>query len=248
MKKTEEEMTRVVNKIQLPQLTWEDAERFLDFHYPQHADSFRLGGRPFWITELFRRATEDESENGEWTHVSSGKKTTQNAAITGIYGFWKSGRDIEFIQPPPTSSRPGANGRTDTQQTFFNELGFSGKIPPVPSGQRSLRRLLETIDDVWSMSLSERQRLAQSWEDDMRKIAYESNLQEFESLKEQYKDACKEYEDVQDEVGLLKDLFCLPLSLNKVICCIHRFDAGSLVEPTSLRVLLRVRDLVIVRQ
>jgi hypothetical protein len=53
------------------------------------------------------------------------------------------------------------------------------------------------------MSLYERKCLAQSWEEDMRKIAYDSNLQEFDLHKERYKDACKVYEDVQDEVSQL---------------------------------------------
>jgi hypothetical protein len=54
------------------------------------------------------------------------------------------------------------------------------------------------------MSLTERECLAQSWEDDIRKIAYDSNLEEFKSLKERYKDACKDYENVQDEVSQLQ--------------------------------------------
>ena len=197
-------MARIVNQIQLPQLTSEDAQRFLHFRYPRHADSFREP--PFWIAELFRRLTEDENANGEWTQVSKGKKTTQDQAITGIYVFWKSGRDIEFIQPPSTPLEPEGNRASDPRQAFFNELGCSGMIPLIPSGTRPLERLLEGAANVWSMSLSERNCLALSWEDDMRKIAYESNLQEFQALKEQYKDACKAYEDIQDEVSRSKTL------------------------------------------
>jgi hypothetical protein len=54
------------------------------------------------------------------------------------------------------------------------------------------------------MSLSERKCLAESWEEDMRKIAYESNLAEFDHIKRKYKDACKTYENVQDEVSRSK--------------------------------------------
>jgi hypothetical protein len=201
LKKVEEDITRIMNQIQLPQLTWEEAERFLDFHYPQHADSFKEP--PYWIAEVFRRVTEDENENGEWTQVSKGKKAAKEPEITGIYGFWKSGRDIEFIQPPSNSSRLGADNHTDSRQAFFNELGFSGNIPSIPSGRRRLEHLVESSHNVWSMSLYERKCLAQSWEENMRKIAYDSNLQEFDLLKERYKDACKVYEDVQDEVSQL---------------------------------------------
>lgn len=198
LKQVEEDMTRIMNKIQLPQLTWEDAEKFLDVRYPQHADSLRAP--PSWVTELFRRAMEDENENGEWIEVRPGrsKKTTQDLEISGIYGFWKSGRDLQFINPPPM---PRHKRATDPRQAFFEELGLSGPIPPVPSGMRPLNRLIEGVRNVWSMSLSERLCITESWEQDMRKKAYDSNVEEFRLLKERYKDACKDYEDVQDEVS-----------------------------------------------
>ena len=195
MKEVEEHMTGIMNNIQLPQLTPNYAERYLDFHYPQHADSLREP--PFWIAELFKKATEDEKENGEWIEVSRGKKSAQDTEIKGIYGFWKSGRDIEFIQPPTYSNTKGK--KNDSRQVFFDGLGFFGMIPKVPSGQRPLEHLV-TSENIWSMSLSERRCLAESWEDDMRRMAYESNLDEFDSLKQRYKDACRVYEDVQDEV------------------------------------------------
>jgi hypothetical protein len=56
------------------------------------------------------------------------------------------------------------------------------------------------------MSLHERQCLAELWEADMRKIAYDSLLAEFSQLREQYKEACKAYEDIQDEVSRSGDL------------------------------------------
>ncbi|KAH9011570.1 hypothetical protein EDB85DRAFT_1108865 [Lactarius pseudohatsudake] len=190
MKKAEEEMTRTMNRIQLPGLTWENTERFLNLHHPRHANSFR--GPPFWIEELFRRATEDEIENGEWTQVSKGRKAPQNTK--GVYGFWVNGQDIEFIQTRPFSSRT----YLDPRVAFFNEIGFEGQIPRVPSGSRTVEQLTR-VYDVWSMSFSERQRLAESWEDDMRKTAYDSLLPVFDRLRRQYKVACKVYEDIQDE-------------------------------------------------
>jgi hypothetical protein len=204
LQQVEEDMTRILNRIQRPHLTWEHAKRYLDFHYPQHADSLR--DSPFWIAELFQWVTEDENENGEWIEVSSGwgKQATQGPQIAGIYGFWKNGRDLAFIQPLGGAGHEMA----DPRQAFFNDLGFFGQMPPVPSGRRPLERLIESTGSVWSMSLSERQCLARSWEDDMRKIAYESNIEEFVHLKEQYKDACGVYEDVQDEVSRFEDVLC----------------------------------------
>ena len=211
MKGVEEEMTRIMNRIQLPGLSWEDAERYLDFHYPRHADSLREP--PFWIAELFRRNAEDEMENGKWNDVERGKKkANRDDEIAGVYGLWKSGRDIKFIQPPPSPSKKAADKKAtiaDPRVAFFNELGFGGQIPPVPSTSRnrSLEQLTG-VDNVWSISLAERQRLAEYWENDMRTIAYESLLAEFDQLREQYKAACKVYEDIQDEVSRFMDLYC----------------------------------------
>ena len=117
LKGVEEHMTSIMNKIQLPQLTSEYAQTYLDFHYPRHADSLREP--PFWIAELFQKAAEDEMENGEWTEVSRSKKPAQDTEIKGIYGFWKSGRDIEFIQPPPASSETKGKKNMDPRQVFF---------------------------------------------------------------------------------------------------------------------------------
>ncbi len=201
LRTVEEDMTRIMNQIQLPQLTREYSERFLEVQYPQHADSLR--NPPFWIAEFFRRVEEDENENGEWIEVRTrrSKRATQDPEIPGMYGLWRNGRDIQFIQPPSGRGRKRA---ADPRRAFFNELGLSGRIPQVPSRRRPLKSLIEGDGNVWSMSLSERTCLAQSWEDEMRKIAYESNVEKFSVLKERYRDACKAYQDVQDEVSRLK--------------------------------------------
>jgi hypothetical protein len=201
LKQAEGDMIRMLNKIQLPQLTWKQAEEYLDLTYPQHADSLR--SPPSWVAELFRRATEDETEHGEWIEVRAGrsKKTNQDLEISGIYGFWKSGRDLQFIRPPPRPISPSA---TDPRQALFEELGLSEPIPPVPSGMRPLNILIECVSNVWSMSLSERLCLAESWEQDMRTKAYDSNVDEFRLLKERYTNACKHYGDAQDDVSRLK--------------------------------------------
>ena len=205
MKQAEEEITRIMNRMQVPGLTWEDAERFLDSHYPQHADSLR--GPPFWIAERFRRDVEDEEQHGKWKQVRQRrKKASKDAEIAGVYGFWKNCRDIEFIQqrPPSTGEGNEEGTSTDPRVTFFTALGFDGWIPPVPTTSRPLEQLTG-VDNVWAMSRHERERLAESWEDGMRELTYESLLTEFSQLKQQYMDACKTYEDTKDEVSRLGD-------------------------------------------
>jgi hypothetical protein len=200
LKEVEEHMTYIMNKIQHPRLTSEDVEDYLGLHYLQHANSLREP--PLWISEIFRRSTEDENENGEWIEVSRGKKSAQDLEIKGIYGFWKSGRDIDFIQPPSRLLNTRGKNAEDPRKAFFDELGFYGRIPQIPSGKRPLERLA-TSGSVWSMSFSERKCLAELWEDEMRRIAYESNLKGFDRLRKRYKDACQTYENVQDEVSHL---------------------------------------------
>jgi hypothetical protein len=203
MKRAEEEVTRTMNRIQLPGLTWEDTEKFLDIHYPQHADSLRKP--PDWIAEHIRRNKEEG-----FTEVHYGrKKASRDDENAGVYGFWKNCRDIDFIElRPPSADEKGTEKKsyTDPRIAFFNELGFNGQFPPVPSGLRPLEQLTG-VDDVWSMSRDERQRVAESWEDDMRKIAYDTLRTKFDQLREQYMVACKSYEDRQDEVSRFGDQY-----------------------------------------
>jgi len=72
-------------------------------------------------------------------------------------------------------------------------------MPPVPSGNRKLAELLDSAN-VWSMSASERLKLADQWERRIRKLAYDTQLDQYTRLKQEYKDACKEYNDMRNEV------------------------------------------------
>ena len=198
MKGAERDITRIMNQIQHPRLTWEVVEGFLDSHYPKHAGPFQHP--PSWIVEVFRQAIEDEDKNGTWTLISGGKEASQDSQISGIYGFWKNGRDIEFIQTPSTSKTEGKDG-DDPRIALFHEHGFRGQLPPVPSECRSLERLTKDVNDVWSMSLTERRCLTELWEKEMHQSAYDSNLAEFGRLRLHYEDNCKSYECMRDEVS-----------------------------------------------
>jgi hypothetical protein len=199
MKRTEEEITKIMYQIQLPEVTWEVAEQFLRLHYPNHAGTFREP--PSWIMEIFRQAREDENENGVWTHVSNGREVSQDSRISGIYGFWKNGRDIEFIQTSSPSTKPENERGDGARVAFFREHGFHDQIPPVPSEGRSLDCLTKDVDDVWSMSLTERKCLTELWETEMRELAHDSNLTRYENLRARHKHACNNLEDLNDEVS-----------------------------------------------
>ncbi|KAI9453341.1 hypothetical protein F5148DRAFT_1289159 [Russula earlei] len=78
------------------------------------------------------------------------------------------------------------------------------------------------------MSLSERKRLAESWENNIRKIAYESNLAEFNTQKLRYEQACRAHEDAQDEARRIL------LGGTDLIACTTTGAAKSISPLTSI--------------
>jgi len=210
MKRLEETLTETMTSIRLPLLSWDEIEKYLNIHYPEHADRFM--GPPFWIARLVEMKQEEEEKLGEFTQVTYRKKSTsavQSSVSKTIYGFWRQGLDIEFIRQKPSTPLQTEKGDSDTTkmpqslltnpEAFFTALGFEGQIPLVPSGDRKLTELL-VFANVWSMSASERLKLADQWERRIRKLAYDSQLDQYTRLKQEYKEACKEYNDMRDEV------------------------------------------------
>jgi hypothetical protein len=188
---------------------------------------------PFWVHELVRQtwAQEDAAGPGEWSEVKGkGKKQRVDDEMTRThYGFWKSGFDIKFIQPPQipqaivTEEKGGKKKKKQATVTFvrpetiqnimseyrgrlagfFVPLGFTNEVPVIPSGNRPMVELLSS-DRVWSMSLDERLRIATFWEDEMRSIAYNSHVGEYQTLRKEYEEACTRFNDVKDEVYLFR--------------------------------------------
>ena len=107
----------------------------------------------------------------------------------GSKGKGKQRADAEADAPQSLLTDPIA---------FFGSLGFSG-LPPVSTLNRPLIQLLSHAN-VWSMSIPERVRLAEEWERKIRNLAYNSQLDEYQRLKEEYEEACKDYDDMRDEV------------------------------------------------
>jgi len=213
MKRLEEMMTETMTSIRLPILSWDEIEKYLNIHYPEHADRFREP--PFWITRLVEMKQEEEEKLGEFTQVTHRKKgmsTVQSSVSKTIYGFWRQGFDLEFIRQKPSTPVQKEKGDLDTKVTteirqsvlmdpeaFFTTLGFEGQIPLLPSKDRKLTELFDSAN-VWSMSASERLKLADQWERRIRKLAYDTQLDQYTRLKQEYKDACKEYNDMRNEV------------------------------------------------
>ena len=232
-KKTEEGMYKVLDDIQIPEPTEEQIKEYLQVNWHNHLSM--MYDPPFWIVEYADRSWRLEGEEGEW--MVQGKKGKARAPshlmARTYYGFWKRGLDIAFIRPPQPSyievqpwnkpkqqkTQPDTELVPPTQEEwdmyhermfeFFDELGFGNSVPPVPAGNRPFVQLQDS-PTVWSMSLEERQRLAEYWEDEMRRLAYQNHLDDYRALRKQYEEACERYEAVSDEVRVQSAPKCYP--------------------------------------
>jgi hypothetical protein len=226
-KTREEEIFKVMNKIQIPQHSEKSIKAFLQINWEKHL--LAMYEPPFWIAEYAAKSWESEGGEGEEWQVAGKKgKGRAQSHLMGrtYYGLWKRGLDITFIQPPesqfveyPLSKQQKKMGAppnvvvvppTKEEQEryqqrmfeFFSKLGFGDKIPPLPSGKHRSIEQLHDSPAVWSMSLGERQRLAEYWEEEMRRLAYQNHLEEYQRLREHYGEACEQFEAVSDEVRL----------------------------------------------
>ena len=226
-RKTEEEMYKVMEDIQIPEPSEDQIKEYLQTNWGDHLSM--MYDPPFWIVEYAARLWESEGEEGEWKVQGKKGKGKEQGHLMGrtYYGLWKRGLDIAFIQPPqphfvevPLSKeqkkkqggqnvQPSIMAVPPTQQEqgwyqermfeFFYNLGFGDLVPPVPTGNRPFVQLQDS-PGVWAMSLEERRRLAEYWEEEMRRFAYHNYLGEYQRLRGLYEEACEKYEAVSDEV------------------------------------------------
>ncbi|PPQ89247.1 hypothetical protein CVT25_001326 [Psilocybe cyanescens] len=195
MKRLEEDMSRVMESIQLPTISAKQVEEHIDLYSPKQCNA--LLSPPFWIFQLAETLWVDEEQNGEWSTVKGkGKQKSDNIVPHTFYDFWKAGTDIAFLIP---ESQVVQGVQEDPRVAqFFSEVGFVNERPPIPTGNRPLSQL-KNEDQLWKMSLPERTQLAQAWEEEIRVLAYDINLDRYNTLREDYKEACKEYNDIRDE-------------------------------------------------
>ena len=224
-KDIEEQMYQVMEDIQIPEPSEDQIKEYLQKDWGEHLSM--MYEPPFWIAEYAACLWGSEAEDGggEWKvqgKKGKGKEQSHLMART-YYGLWKRGLDIAFIRPPqprfttvelskkqrkkqnvqsvvavpPTREEP--ENYQKRMFGFFWYLGFGYFVPLVPTSSRSLVQLQES-PDVWMMSLEERQRLAEHWEGEMRRLAYNNHLGEYKRLRRLYEDAREKFEAVSDEV------------------------------------------------
>ena len=220
-KKIEGEMLGVLNDIQIPEPSEDQIKEYLEAHWVKHLRM--LYKPPFWIVEYATRLLElEDSERKVQGNTEKGREQSHLMTRT-YYGLWKRSLDIAFIQPPQprcvevplTKKQKKKQIRPDTEYVpptqeeqveyqermfeFFSSLGFGDSVPPVPVGNRLFTHLQDS-PDVWAMSLQERLRLAEHWEEEMRRLAHDDHLEEYKELRQRYEEACKKFEEVSDEV------------------------------------------------
>ena len=209
--------------IQIPEPPENQIKEYLRTSWREHL--LMMYDPPFWIVEYAAWLWESEGEGG-WKEVQGkkgkGKEQTRLMSRT-FYGLWKRGLDIAFIQPlqsqierrqtkeqgvrnifPGVMSVPQVQREQDVyhkELEFFHDLGFTDSIPPVPTGNRPFIQLQDS-PDVWEMSLDERKRLAEHWEEEMRRVAYHNYLDKYKWLRNRYEEACERYDAVCDEVSV----------------------------------------------
>ena len=223
-KKIEGEMLEVLNDIQIPEPSEDQIKEYLEAHWIEHL--WMLYEPPFWIVEYATRLWElEDGEDGEWkVQGKKGKGREQSHLMARTYyGLWKRGLDIAFIQPPqpryvevPLTRKqkkkqirpdvvlvpPTQDEQVEYQERmfeFFSSLGFGDSVPLVPISNRPFVHLQDS-PAVWAMSLQERLRLAEHWEEEMRRLAYDDHLEEYKELRQRYEEACEKFEEVSDEV------------------------------------------------
>lgn len=187
MKELEDEIEKVMRFMQCRRPAWKVIHRYLEKHYGRQANE--LASPPPWIKKLVEYLASDEAQNGEWRTKSSKRKELEIKQYKGtIYGAWREGADLDVL------------GQTDNAR-LLNSLACPTALRKVPASDRPLE-VLKNAHNVWSLSLTERQRLAMFWEDSVRTSVFDDNLSRYNSLRSRYKMACEHFNDVRDEVSL----------------------------------------------
>ncbi|KAG2361405.1 hypothetical protein BDR07DRAFT_1472123 [Suillus spraguei] len=114
------------------------------------------------------------------------------------------------VSPIPSPEPDDAGlGQADFKdpEGFLEAIGCS-QWPVVPTSSRSLDELLDDVDDVWTMSRTERHTLHNFWVENMRIELAETQKGEFERLRELHEGTLRECNEGKEEVrrNLLRNI------------------------------------------
>ncbi|KAF9268371.1 hypothetical protein L218DRAFT_954733 [Marasmius fiardii PR-910] len=229
MKALEKEMASVLTNIQVPDVKWPEMQEFLESRYPEQSESLlnppywiehllepildpdQEGGE--WNVVRHKNPSGDKqlanTRYGLWKHgydiefitppslpdtskVEDGPRKEKGKQIQT-----KRGKKKEQNPDPTKIQEQAIVEHVQRLSSFFEALGFD-TIPPIPEGRQPLSDLL-SIYNVWSLSSHERLALARAWEKELREDAYDKHLNEYNSLRKDYEEVCRRYNDVRDE-------------------------------------------------
>ncbi|KAG8902315.1 hypothetical protein FRC00_012828 [Tulasnella sp. 408] len=223
MKRAEEAMKEFMDEIVGEKSRTARFNDHLSIHYPLHHSE--LNNPPFWIRELFEDSRDHSSEhpNKQSQHrslddfwregrdlafityppLAASRGSSTPAARRGG-GRGKNRRAAH----PDTSKNDGGTAPildratwTDTRETFFEDICGSRAIPPSPTTDRGINQLLQE-PQMWNMSKAERDRLNAHLNQEMLEGSQQEQLEEFERLKERYREANVEWKEIQDKTKL----------------------------------------------
>ncbi|KDN37126.1 hypothetical protein RSAG8_10335, partial [Rhizoctonia solani AG-8 WAC10335] len=252
MRAAETEMSGLMDKITTRHVPQEHMEECILSLYPYHYEEL-FSNTPSWISTLISNAAEEDEE---WETVG---KPEQDLSVIN---FWATGRDLQFLEPPKddksqtkkgqksgggtsnsnkfgalaedNASKKGKGGLGAQHQAFLREfLSQHGthQIPPIPHTIRSLEALKED-PMVWSMSLSERNTLYDTWYATASESIRESQIEDFENVRKKHAAAKKSFEEIKEQgkVNILRRshiIGCTTTGAAKVVSLLSRLSSSG---------------------
>ncbi|KAG8955990.1 hypothetical protein FRC04_006439 [Tulasnella sp. 424] len=221
MMDTKEKMSALMAKVVAVRPDEEDIRNHLQHSYPRQFSS--LFSPPLWIEQHY-----EESKDWKTASKKGSKQLTRVEFWTGgkDISFIKpppadaSGSDLQGArgtQNARMKSRPRYDALRDENDdddtvddapseaqdwltlmtAHFAQLNLNS-IPQIPVTNRPLDQLLK-VNDVWSMSTSERQRLHTHWVNEVRELARDPQKAEFDRLKARHSEARTAWSDIKDQ-------------------------------------------------
>ncbi|KDQ16534.1 hypothetical protein BOTBODRAFT_107034 [Botryobasidium botryosum FD-172 SS1] len=151
-----------------------------------------------------------------------------------------SGQEDDYCDDLASESDP-ADGPISSEDNDPVIPSFFSAIPQIPSGDRTLEKLIEE-NDMWDMSSTERNRLADFWVSEAKIKASHTQLQDFESLRDTHYEACTRYNSVKEQmrIDLLKEtqlIGCTTTGAAKLTSLLKGFDPKIMIVEEAGQVL-----------
>ncbi|KAG8980485.1 hypothetical protein FRC05_006118 [Tulasnella sp. 425] len=222
MMDTQEKMSALMAKVVSQRPDEQDFRNHLHLSYPLQYSS--LLSPPSWIEQLYKESEDWQTASKEGprrrTKVDfwevgedisfikpppadasesdlQGARGTQNARMKSRPGYgvlrMDESDDDDTVDDAPSESQDWLTLMT----AHFAQLSLNS-IPQIPVTNRPLDQLLK-VNDVWSMSTSERQRLHTHWVNEIRELARDPQKAEFDRLKTRHSEARTAWSDITDQ-------------------------------------------------